>query len=116
MYVTEDLLKRALGIVDKKKPKSITELIAWMGISRDTFYIHFPTGSDNYKEILENICNEKAKIKAGMLQKWVLGDSAVLQIAGYKLLADPEELRALSMQTQDIELPDNLDIEISIKR
>lgn len=116
MYTHEDLYERALKAVETKKPKSITDLIAWMGISRDTFYTYFPTGSDSYKSILEAIGTEKAKIKGAMLQKWVGGNNATLQIAAYRLMADPDELRALSMQTQEIELPEDTEIKINIKR
>lgn len=116
MYDDKELFERALKTIETKKPKSITDLIAWMGISRETFYVKFPTESNSHKSIVEAICTEKAKIKGAMLQKWVGGNNATLQIAAYRLLADSDELRALSMQTQEIELPEDTEIKINIRK
>ena len=115
-YVTEDLYEMAIEIIRKQKPHSINMLIALMGISRDTFYIHFPTQSDKHKSIQQEINIEKGKIKSVMFKKWFDSDNPTLQIAYAKLLADEDELRALTNQHQSFDLPEHSEIKINIKK
>ena len=115
-YNTEDLFNQAIETIQKKKPHSINMLIALMGISRDTFYIHFPTGSDKHKSIQQELNTTKGQIKAVMFKKWFDSDNPTLQIAYAKLLADEDELKALTNQHNSFDIPEDTEIKISIKR
>lgn len=118
MYKTDDLFKQAIEIIhDKtKNPHSLNMLIALMGVSRDTFYIHFPTGSDSHKRLQQEINTCKGAIKAKMFTKWADSDNATLQIAYAKLLADEDELKALTNQHNSFEIPEDTEISIKIKK
>lgn len=113
-YQTEDLFEEALKIVRNSKPHSFNMLISIMGISKETFFNHFPPKSNRHKEIQQAINHEKGKVKANMMKKWFDSDKPGLQIAYFRLLADADELRALSMRHQSFEVPEDLEIEIKI--
>lgn len=115
-YNTEDLLQVAFTLIEKNKPHSINNLVALMGISSETFYNHFPSGSKNHKEIQLKINIEKGKIKAAMFKKWYDSDHPTLQIAYAKIIADPDELRALTNQHNSFEIPEDTEIKIKIKK
>ena len=115
-YNTEDLFNTALKVISEHKPTSINMLVAIMGIGKETFYSHFPTESNQHKEVIITIAKGKGERKAQMLKKWANSTKPGLQIALFRLLADPDELRALSMRTQELEVPEDLEIQININR
>ena len=115
-YNTEDLFNTALKVISEHKPTSINMLVAIMGIGKETFYAHFPTESNQHKEVIITIAKGKGERKAQMLKKWANSTKPGLQIALFRLLADPDELRALSMRTQELEVPEDLEIQININR
>jgi hypothetical protein len=116
MYNPDDLFNTAVETVTKNKPHSLNMLIALMGISRETFYTYFPTGSDRHKRIQQEINTAKGKIKAVMFKKWFDSENPTLQIAYMKLLADEDELRALTNQHNSFEIQDDMEITINIKK
>lgn len=65
------------------------------GISHDTFFKHFPEGSEMYNQIKMWIWQRRAKLKRIMRHRMMMSDSAAAQIAVYKLMGDQEELEAL---------------------
>ena len=100
-YKTEELKEQALKAIEKNKLFFVEDVIAFLPCSRSTFFEHFSDKSDNYKEISEALTKNKVEIKTSLRSKWYKSNSAPLQLALYKLIATPEEHKALQMQYND---------------
>lgn len=100
-YKTHELKDQALKAIEKHKLFFIEDVIAFLPCSRSTFFEHFSDKSDNYKEISEALTKNKVEIKTSLRSKWYKSNSAPLQLALYKLIATPEEHKALQMQYND---------------
>lgn len=72
-------------------------------------------GFDKIDTIKEAIEKNKVKVKKNLRKQWRYTENATLQLALYKLLSTPDELRSLSMQAIDhsgeIKLP-KLSVEV----
>lgn len=116
MYVTEVLFEQAKKAVKDNRLVFIEEIVSFLPCRKNTFYEHFPTYSDEYKELSGMLEANRTTIKAGLRAKWYKGNSAAAQIALYRLICTKEENRALSMQHVDVDIPENTEIKISIKK
>ena len=101
-YKTSDLKEQALKAIEKHKLFFVEDVIAFLPCTKPTFYDHFPSESNDYKEIAEALTKNKVEIKTSLRSKWYKSNSAPLQLALYKLIASPEEHRSLQMNYQDV--------------
>ena len=123
-YDTNILFAQAKEAIIKNKLMFIEEVVAYLPCVKSTFYEHFPNDPNAYKEGQDNLYQElfnlieKNKIitKATMRGKWYKSTAPALQIGLYKLIATPEERRALNSHTHEIELPEDTEIQIKIHR
>ena len=116
MYQTEYLEETALKAIEDNKLMFFNEIIAFLPCSSSTFFEHFPSNSEQYKRLKEKIDKNKITVKASMRGKWYKSNAPALQLGLYKLIATDEERRALSMSTIDLEIPEETEIKVSIKR
>jgi hypothetical protein len=65
---------------------------------RSTAYNH---GLDKLDDIKDAIAQNRVKAKTYMLNKWIESDNPTLQLAAYRLCADPEEHQKLNQQYID---------------
>jgi len=79
----------------------IQDVIAFMSISKSTFYEWFPAESEEMETLKQLLNKNKIQTKIEIRQKLAKGDKAAELIALYKLLATPDERDALSMQRID---------------
>lgn len=100
-YKTEDLKDQALKAIEKHKLFFIEDVIAFLPCVKSVFYDHFPNDSNGYKEIQEALTKNKVEVKTSLRSKWYKSNSAPLQLALYKLIANPDEHKALQMQYND---------------
>lgn len=85
-----------LKIIKEKKLMRFDHIFAhFTGCSRATAYNHNLDKLDSIKEALES---NRAKGVDYLLQKWIAGDNATLQIAAMRLICTPEEHRLLNQQ------------------
>lgn len=63
-----------------------------------TFYKYYPTGTDEYNAILEALESNRTINKSNIRDRLMKINSPAALIALYKLLATPEERRALSQK------------------
>jgi hypothetical protein len=83
-----------LKIIKEKKLMRFDHIFAhFTGCSRATAYNHNLDKLDSIKEALET---NRAKGVDYLLQKWIAGDNATLQIAAMRLICTPEERRLLN--------------------
>lgn len=100
-YNTKELKEQALKAIEKNKLFFVEDVVGFLPCSRSTFYEHFSDKSDDYKEISEALTKNKVEVKTSLRSKWYKSNSAPLQLALYKLIANPEEHKALQMAYQD---------------
>lgn len=101
-YNTEDLFNQAIKAIQDNEPLFIEDLVSFMPCSKPTFYDHFPIDSNEFNELKELIEKNKISQKSSLRKNWKNIDSApALQLALYKLLASPEEHKALQMAYTD---------------
>jgi hypothetical protein len=100
-YDIDELFKQACELTDKHKLLFVDDIIALLPCAKSTFYTKFPEGSDYLNKIKEIIDRNRVTLKVGLRKKWHDSDNATLQLALYKLLANPQELAALTNYRQD---------------
>jgi hypothetical protein len=92
----ETIYKQALTLVIDKKCLFIEHLIAYLPISKATFYDYFKVGSNELNELKELISNNRINRKIQMYNKWFDSDNATLQVSLMKLLGNEEERNVLN--------------------
>ena len=85
-----------LKIIKEKKLMRFDHIFAhFTGCSRATAYNHNLDKLDSIKEALES---NRAKAEDYLIQKWIAGDNATLQIAAMRIIGSPEVRRLLNQQ------------------
>ncbi|MCH7724806.1 MAG: hypothetical protein IIC76_15925 [Bacteroidetes bacterium] len=87
------LLTKAIAQAKKHNLYFISDVIAYLPISRQTFYDWEFDDSDKLKEVLQD---NKIGVKVALRKKWQLSDNATLNIALYKLVGSNKERRMLA--------------------
>lgn len=100
-YKTKDLFNTAIQAIKKHKLFFIEDIIAFMPCHKSTFYEHFPNESDMYKRMFEELERNRVELKVSMRSKWYKSNAPALQMALMKLIANPDELKRLSMSHID---------------
>ena len=97
----DELFEQALKIAKEKRLIFVEEVIAYLPISKPTFYDYYPKDSNDFNELKRVINDNKIDIKQGLREKWYESDNATLQMALYKLTAREEERKKLAMSYVD---------------
>ena len=100
-YKKKELYRKSLELIDSHNLFFISDVSSYLGISRETFYKHFPLDSDEMDTIKDAIEKNKAKIKVSIRSKLHKSTSPTGLLALYKLICTDEERKALSMQYND---------------
>ncbi len=103
------LVNECLKLISDYKILFISDLIALLPFSKTTFYVYGLDKSDAVKEAIDN---NKTMIKQKLLAKWYESSTPTLQIALYKILATPEERKAISSSSKEAKSDGLLPIEI----
>lgn len=114
-YDRNKIYEQAKEVIVKNKLFFIDDICAFLPISRTTFYDWGFDKSDELKELLEQ---NRVTLKVSMRSKWYTSNAPALQMALMKLIANPEELRKLSMNhqvTEEAEKPifKKIDLDVS---
>lgn len=96
-YNRKLIYNQAKEVIVKHKLFFIDDIVAFLPISRATFYDWDFDKSDELKELLNQ---NRTELKVSMRSKWYKSNAPALQMALMKLIATPEELRKLSMNHQ----------------
>ena len=97
-YSKKKLMDQAKLAIVKNRLFFIEDIIAYLPISKPTFYDYFKVDSNEFNELKELLDENRIVLKVGMRKKWYDSNAPALQLALMKLIATPEELRKLSMQ------------------
>ena len=101
-YDTKELFEKAKDVIVKHKLFFIEDIVAFLPCSKPTFYEHFPIDSNEINELKELLELNRTELKVSMRSKWYKSNAPALQMALMKLIANPEELKKLSMNYTDV--------------
>lgn len=79
----------------------IEDIVAYLPISKPTFYEYFPLESNELNELKGLLEENKIKMKVQLRQKLSKGEKAAEILALYKLICSDEERKALQMVYND---------------
>jgi len=91
------IFEQAKEVIVKHKLFFIEDIVAFLPISKTTFYEFFPTDSNETNDLKELLETNRTELKVSMRSKWYKSNAPALQMALMKLIASPEELRKLAM-------------------
>jgi hypothetical protein len=98
-YDKKKTFEQAKEMIIKHKLFFVDDIVAFLPISRSTFYEWQLDKSDELKELLNQ---NKTELKVSMRSKWYKSNAPALQMALMKLISTPEELKKLSMNYTDL--------------
>jgi len=92
------LVNDCLALISDYKLLFVNDLIALLPFSKSTFYVYGLDKSDAIKDAIES---NRTMIKQKLRAKWYESTTPTLQIALYKILATPEERKAMSSSSKE---------------
>ncbi len=101
-YDKAKIYEQAKEVTVKNKLFFIEDIVAFLPITKKTFYEYFPLQSDESNELKELLQINKTELKVGLRKKWFSSNNATLQMALMKLICSDEERKMLSMNHTDI--------------
>ncbi len=116
MYNKKKIYEQALQDAEKYHFFFIDDLVAWLGMSRTTFYKFFPPDSDKLNNIKQKLEKNKLSTKHEIRKRWRESDNPSEQIALYKLIATSEERKKLSSNYVELTGNDGKAIEITARK
>jgi hypothetical protein len=93
-YNKEELEKQILKAIEENELTFFNEIPLYIAPTLSTLYEWEFEKSEAIKNLLEQ---NKVRQKSKMRRKWRESDNPALQIAAFKLLADDEEMKKLTM-------------------
>lgn len=102
-YDRKKIFEQAKEVIVKHKLFFIEDIVAFLPISKKTFYEFFPVESNECNELKGLMETQRTELKVKMRSKWYQSNAPALQMALMKLIASPEELKRLSMTYTDNE-------------
>ena len=115
-YDRVKIFEQAKEMIVKHKLFFVEDIVAFLPISKPTFYEYFPIDSNEINELKELLEQNRVTLKVSMRSKWYTSNAPALQMALMKLIATPEELKKLSMQFIESEnntkINNNIQVEI----
>ena len=96
-YDKKKIFNQAKEMIVKHKLFFVEDIVSFLPISKPTFYDYFKIDSDEINELKSLLEINRTEIKVAMRSKWYKSEAPALQMALMKLIATPDELRALSM-------------------
>ena len=102
-YDRKKIFEQAKEVIVKHKLFFIEDIVAFLPISKKTFYEYFPIDSNECNELKGLMETQRTELKVKMRSKWYQSNAPALQKALMKLIASPEELKRLSMTYTDNE-------------
>lgn len=93
----------------------LCDLKTALGISNTTLYKWYPVESDDYSAIQDALDDNRTHTKQLLRDRFLESKSAAERIALYRLLASPEERKALNQRDEEIVKPDENEKAIVLK-
>ena len=100
-YDTKILKQKSIDAIGKNNLIFVEDVCAYIGISKSTFYDHFPIDSDDSNELSDLLEKNKINLKVSIRKKWFDSDRDTGLMALYKLCSTPEEHKKLQQNYID---------------
>jgi hypothetical protein len=100
-YKKKEIFEKAKEAIEKHKLFFVEDIIAFLPCDKTTFYRFFTPDSNEYNELKAQLEKNRVEVKTSLRSKWYKSDAPALQMALYKLIASPEEHKALQMNYTD---------------
>jgi hypothetical protein len=116
-YDRKKIFEQAKEVIVKNKLFFIEDIVAFLPCDKTTFYRFFEPDSNEYNELKELLEQNRVTLKVSLRSKWYTSNAPALQMALMKLIANPEELRKLSMNHQvneEVEKPIFKEIDLDV--
>lgn len=101
-YDRKKIFEQAKEMIVKHKLFFVEDIVAFLPCDKTTFYRFFEPESNDYNELKGLLETNRTELKVSMRSKWYKSNSPALQMALMKLIANPEELKKLSMNYTDV--------------
>lgn len=101
-YNKTEIFETAKKKIVEHKLFFVEDIVAFLPCVSSTFYDFFPAKSEESEELKELLNKNRIELKVSMRSKWYKSNSPALQMALMKLIANPEELKKLSMNHTDV--------------
>lgn len=95
-YDRNKIFKQAQDVIKQHNLFFIEDIVAWLPVSKETFYRFFPTDCDEYDTLKKLLEDNKVRMKTSIRAKLYKGKGADL-IALYKMICTDEERKAIAM-------------------
>ena len=96
----EKHIENILNILESEKIFTFKDIfVFYKGCSRATAYNYH---LDEIDAIKEAITSNKRRGVQSLVDKWIDSENATLQIAAFKIIAEPEERKAISQNYTDV--------------
>lgn len=112
-YDKTKIFEQAKEAIVKHKLFFVEDIVAFIPISKQTFYDYYPVNSDELDTLKTMLEINRTTLKVSMRSKWYTSNAPALQMALMKLIATPEELKKLSMtfvESENTNRNENFDI------
>jgi hypothetical protein len=112
-YDKTKIFEQAKEAIVKHKLFFVEDIIAFIPISKQTFYDYYPINSDELDTLKTLLETNRTTLKVSMRSKWYTSNAPALQMALMKLISTPEELKKLSMtfvESENTNRNENFDI------
>ena len=101
-YDREAIFEKCKEVIEQNRLFFIVVVIAFLPISKPTFYVYFPMDSYELNTLKEMINKNKVLTKTEMRSRWYQSENPTLQIALYKTICSDDERKMLSTNHTDI--------------
>jgi len=100
-YNKQQIYEQAIKAIDDHNLFFIEDIVAFLPITKKTYYEYFPLESDESNNLKEKLEINKIKTKSAIRAKLYKSAKAAELLALYRLLATPEEHRKLNQAYVD---------------
>lgn len=101
-YDKTKIYEQAKEMIAKHKLFFVEDIVAFLPISKPTFYEYFPIGSNEINELKDLLEINRTELKVSLRSKWYKSNAPALQMALMKLICNDEERKKLSMTYSDV--------------
>lgn len=97
-YNQKKIYEQAKEAIEENNLFFIEDVVAFLPISKPTFYDYFPVDSNELNDIKDMLEQNKIKTKSSIRAKLYKSEKAAELLALYRLICTPEEHRLLNQQ------------------
>jgi hypothetical protein len=109
-YDRKKIYDQAVEAIKKNNLFFIEDIIAFISISKPTFYEFFPVESNEINNLKGLLEENKVKTKSSIRSKLYKSDKAAELLALYRLICTPDEHRLLNQQYTELTGKDGKDL------